>query len=530
MRPMGMAVRYFQNRGIATRLWLGFGVVIALLVALAGLSLDRLQRYQQQADDLVTDSIVMLDAVGRMQEVAGERALLLRDLALNESLKVQRDVSRKLRAHDQVAADTVARLAQAAAQTRVAAVRQPTQAILDFMRQLALREKALEGQVADARFEDARATLTDTLAPQQRELQKKLREVFVATMAEADATAARNRQDSRRMFQVIVGMALLAVLVGALVAFFTTRSIVRPLADARHAALKVAQGDLSGEITFDGNDEIAQLVGSLEWMRMSLADAVADIRAAAGSVSEGSRLIESGNHQLSERTEAQATSLEETASSIEQLTATVKQNADSAGKASELAGNTTSVATRGGDAVRGVVTTMQGIHASSRRIADIVGVIDGIAFQTNILALNAAVEAARAGEQGRGFAVVAAEVRSLAQRSAQAAREIKGLIHDSGARVDSGMREVEAAGRTMDDIVAGVGAVGALIAEIAAASREQLMGIEQVNSAIAQMDGTTQQNAAMVEEAAGAAEQLARQAKLLGETVARFRLQDPALA
>jgi methyl-accepting chemotaxis protein len=322
----------------------------------------------------------------------------------------------------------------------------------------------------------------------------------------------------------VAGLTLLAVVVGGSIAFFTTRGVVQPLHAAREAALKVAQGDLSQEVQSHGNDEIAQLAGALEWMRMSLADSVNDIRTAALGVRNGAQQIEQGNASLAARTEDQAASLEETASSMEELTATVQQNAASAGEANKLAQGTSTVATRGGEAVRGVVATMQGIHQSSSRIADISGVIDGIAFQTNILALNAAVEAARAGDQGRGFAVVAAEVRSLAQRSATAAREIKGLIDESTTRVAGGVREVENAGRTMDEIVASVQKVNSLVAEIAHASAEQLAGIEQVNRAIAQMEGNTQQNTTVVEQAAGAAEHLAQQAQVLVQTVAKFKV------
>jgi methyl-accepting chemotaxis protein len=261
-------------------------------------------------------------------------------------------------------------------------------------------------------------------------------------------------------------------------------------------------------------------------MRQALTDSVSGIRSAACRVQAGAQRIEQGSGDLAARTEEQAASLEETASSMEQFTATVQQNAASAGEASTLARETTAVAGRGGEAVRGVVTTMQGIHGASARIADIIGVIDSIAFQTNILALNAAVEAARAGEQGRGFAVVAGEVRSLAQRSASAAREIKTLIQDAAGRVDGGVKQVEAAGRTMDEIVASVRKVTGLVTEIAHASAEQLAGIEQVNRAISQMDGNTQRNAAQVQEASEAAHEMAGEAGRLVEAVAKFRLQD----
>jgi methyl-accepting chemotaxis protein len=350
--------------------------------------------------------------------------------------------------------------------------------------------------------------------------------VLLVAMAVFSLVQIQRVQGQAQLLQqvVIAGIAAFGVLVGGTVAFVTTRGVVRPLHAAREAALKMAQGDLTEEIESDGSDEIAQLVGALEWMRMSLADTVKDIRAAAIGVRSGARQIERGNTGLAARTEDQAASLEETASSIEELTATVQQNAHGAGEANALAQGTSDVASRGGEAVRGVVATMQGIHQSSSRIADISGVIDSIAFQTNILALNAAVEAARAGDQGRGFAVVAAEVRSLAQRSATAAKEIKALIVESTTRVTTGVREVENAGQTMGEIVASVRKVNTLMAEIAQASSEQLTGIEQVNRAITQMEGNTQQNSTMIEQAALAAEHLSEQAQVLVQTVAKFKV------
>ncbi|MBM3341118.1 MAG: hypothetical protein FJY56_03250, partial [Betaproteobacteria bacterium] len=258
--------------------------------------------------------------------------------------------------------------------------------------------------------------------------------------------------------------------------------------------------------------------------RLGPAHSVTEIRMAAENVSSASREIAKGNTGLSTRTEEQASSIEETAASMEQISTTVKQNSESAEKANHLANAAADVATRGGGAVTKVVATMRNISESSKKIGDIVGVIDSLAFQTNILSLNAAVEAARAGEQGRGFAVVASEVRALAQRSAQAAKEIRALILESAQRVEDGVKQVESAGATMNEIVTAVGSVSTLITEIAHGSREQLAGIGQVNQAIMQIDGNTQESAAVVEEAAAAAEHLAGQAELLVTAVARFRL------
>jgi methyl-accepting chemotaxis protein len=289
-------------------------------------------------------------------------------------------------------------------------------------------------------------------------------------------------------------------------------------------ARTVAAGDLTSSIEVRTQDETGQLMQAMKEMNDSLARIVGQVRAGTQTIAAASGQIATGNADLSARTESQASSLEETASSMEELTSTVKQNADNARQANTLAVSAAGTAARGGAVVAEVVTTMGSINQSSRKIADIIGVIDGIAFQTNILALNAAVEAARAGEQGRGFAVVAGEVRSLAQRSASAAREIKVLITDSVQRVDAGSRLVNDAGATMDEIVVGIRRVADIMAEITAATQEQSAGIEQVNQAIGQMDEVTQQNAALVEQAAAAAGALQEQASSLENVVRVFRI------
>ena len=342
-------------------------------------------------------------------------------------------------------------------------------------------------------------------------------------VAKQEFNQAHDRSVNIRNFAIVavtVGLALAAWL-----SFSLIRAIVRPLDEAVKLARAVAEGDLTQNIDVHSTDEIGQLMQALKDMNDSLVRVVGQVRTGTDTVATASSQIAAGNLDLSSRTEEQASSLEETASSMEELTSTVKQNAENARQANQLVVSTSDIAVKGGQVVGQVVDTMASIKDSSRKISDIIGVIDGIAFQTNILALNAAVEAARAGEQGRGFAVVASEVRNLAQRSASAAKEIKSLIEDSVGKVDAGGKLVDEAGKTMGEIVSSVKRVTDIMSEIAAASQEQSSGIEQVNQAIAQMDQVTQQNAALVEEAAAAAESLQDQAGKLTEAVSVFKLE-----
>ncbi|MFN8696140.1 MAG: methyl-accepting chemotaxis protein [Burkholderiales bacterium] len=334
----------------------------------------------------------------------------------------------------------------------------------------------------------------------------------------ATTTAAKTAQVT------ILVSALLAFGAALFAAFAIARNLSRRIDAAASATVRLANNDLTSKIHDSGNDELAKLVGALEQMRQQMSGIIHNIYATSESVSTASAEIAQGNADLSSRTENQAGSLQQTASSVEQLTATVQHSADNAKQAAALAASATAVATRGGDAVNQVVHTMGEIQASSKKIAEITNVIDGIAFQTNILALNAAVEAARAGEQGRGFAVVAGEVRALAQRSSEAAREIKELISVSVSRVNEGSEQVGAAGSTMDEIVSQVKRVNDLIDEITSATVEQASGIELVNRAVSSLDETTQQNAALVEQSAAAAASLREQASKLNETVGVFRL------
>jgi methyl-accepting chemotaxis protein len=407
--------------------------------------------------------------------------------------------------------------------------------------QLAIHRSAEGESLLGAKDGDGREYVKEMLAQKQGTLHYRqadkaggaMRERIVAfglnqnwnmlIVGEAYADEITREADKLRNLLALIGLAMVAV-VAALLYPLVRKLVTRPLAKALKVVRTVAAGDLTSRIEVRSQDETGQLMQAMKEMNDSLARIVAEVRAGTQTIAAASGQIATGNADLSSRTESQASSLEETASSMEELTSTVKQNADNARQANQLAVSAAGIATRGGEVVSQVVTTMGSINQSARKIADIIGVIDGIAFQTNILALNAAVEAARAGEQGRGFAVVAGEVRSLAQRSANAAREIKALITDSVQRVDTGSRLVNDAGATMNDVVDGIRRVADIMADITAATQEQSAGIEQVNQAIGQMDEVTQQNAALVEQAAAAAGALQEQASSLENVVRVFRV------
>ncbi|TWC71594.1 methyl-accepting chemotaxis protein [Herbaspirillum sp. SJZ099] len=368
-------------------------------------------------------------------------------------------------------------------------------------------------RILDKVFVPASTAYQDTM----RQLVELQRQAIDDSAKEIDAIADKSRI-------LIMALEGLILLLGIICARFLTLGITRPLNTAVNISRRVAEGDLSGDVSVQSRDETGQLLQSLKDMNHSLRGIVSNVRSGTDTITTASAEIAAGNLDLSSRTEEQASSLEETASAMEELISTVRQNADNARQASQLAVSASAVAEQGGGVVSQVVDTMGAINESSKKIVDIIGVIDGIAFQTNILALNAAVEAARAGEQGRGFAVVASEVRSLAQRSAAAAKEIKELINDSVEKVGNGSRLVEQAGATMHEVVNSVRRVTDIVSEISAASAEQTNGIEQVNHAITQMDQVTQQNAALVEQAAAAAASMQNQADTLARLVSVFTL------
>jgi methyl-accepting chemotaxis protein len=375
-----------------------------------------------------------------------------------------------------------------------------------------------------ARLDDVRARLLGDSGKAYTEVGTALDAFWTHNEHLGEQGASAAAADYRHALWWMGGATLAAIALGLACAIAITRSITSPLHRAISAASRIGSGDLSADIDARGHDEPAQLLSALKGMNASLANIVREVRDSSDSIATGSTQIAAGNTDLSQRTEEQASNLQQTAASMEELTVTVKNNAETARQVNQLAESASSIAMQGGEVVEQVVSTMQRISGSSKKIADIIGVIDGIAFQTNILALNAAVEAARAGEQGRGFAVVAAEVRTLAQRSAQAAKEIASLIGDSVQTVDAGSRLVDDAGKTMGEVVVQVRRVSELIAEINAASAEQSQGITQIGDAVSQLDQVTQQNAALVEEGAAAAESLRHQARHLAQTVAQFQL------
>jgi len=393
----------------------------------------------------------------------------------------------------------------------------------------ASRDGAVKAKAA-GNEEEAAQLLDQAFTPAAKLYQELLQELVVMQRTSIDTTAKAIDANATRSTTIITALTAGAVLLGAILSWLLTTGITRPIRAAVDLAETVAGGDLTRSVKTATRDETGSLLRALGNMNDSLVSIVSQVRSGTDTIATGSAEISAGNFDLSSRTEQQASALEETAASMEELTTTVRQNADNARQANQLAITASNIAVEGGSVVSQVITTMGSINESSRKIVDIIAVIDGIAFQTNILALNAAVEAARAGEQGRGFAVVASEVRNLAQRSAAAAKEIKVLIGDSVDKVDVGAKLVDQAGATMEQVVSSIRRVTDIMAEITHASQEQTGGIEQVNQAIGQMDQVTQQNAALVEEAAAAAASMQDQAATLAQVVSVFKLDGHAVA
>jgi methyl-accepting chemotaxis protein len=510
-----------KNLNIGTRLGLGFGAVLAMLAIVVSLGVTRLAALNQGIEKIVRDDYPKVLLAQHILDDFNRVARGTRNALLASDPK---QVDKELASVAATRSDITATLARLAPLIVSAQGRQLFKATQDARAAfLAPLDEVLRLR-AEGKKDEAVVTLLGPLDKAQQAYTDRIT-ALIANQNDEMESGRRLADDTYRHARMLIGATgALALLLGALLAWSIGRSITAPMHEAVKVAQTVATGDLSSLIEVTSRDETGLLLQALKDMNGSLQHIVHQVRSGTDTIATASRQIASGNLDLSARTEQQASALEETASSMEQLTSTVKQNGDNARQANQMAASASSVALKGGSIVAQVVDTMGSINASSKKIVDIIGVIDGIAFQTNILALNAAVEAARAGEQGRGFAVVATEVRNLAQRSASAAREIKTLIGDSVERVDAGSELVNQAGSTMNEIVASVRRVTDIMGEIAAASEQQEAGIGQINQAISEMDSVTQQNAALVEEAAAAADALQSQAGNLARVVGVFKL------
>jgi methyl-accepting chemotaxis protein len=513
---------HIRNLKIGARLGLAFSIVLLLAVIVAAIGAMRLQQVVDASDEM--------DTAIRKTRLADS---WLANSRVNRAL-----IDTRLRASDAADLKAIsARMKDNSAE--IGRVQKELESLVVLAAGKALLAEVAERRKVYVAARDEVFALKDGGAAEPAQVQRLAQDKMFPAMAAYDEAVGRLSERQKRMFDeakthvadvaatgrhLLAGIGLLAVALGGTLAWSLTRSITVPLRGAVALANAVARGDLSTRVEVRSQDETGALMAALNTMNDNLNTLVTRVRSGADSISTAAVEVSAGNLDLSSRTEQQAGALEESASALEELTGTVRNNADNARQGSELAAGASQVAARGGAVVERVVVTMGEINDASKKIVDIISVIDGIAFQTNILALNAAVEAARAGEQGRGFAVVAGEVRTLAQRSASAAKEIKLLIDASVGKVDDGTRLVGEAGATMKDVVASVQRVTDIMSEISAASREQSIGIEQVNGAIAQMDQVTQQNAALVEEAAAATESMQEQAAQLAEAVSVFKL------
>ena len=511
-----------MNFKISTRLLLGFGALIAMTLLMVILGVYAVASLDARLTGIVHGNYKdTMDTVD-IRETVNEVARAVYNLATTADVEKRRGDVARLEGSDKIINKNFDTLKANLATTEGAQVLK--KALDAYAGYAVARRKVLALALQNQEKEIDEAIQKD-LRPAQNALFNALDGVVNYQTERMEQSVLEAKKLANFAQFLLVGIGVLAFISGVWFSVRIGRSITRRTLAASRLTQAISTGDLTQPVTSASNDELGTLLAALEQMRHSLTGEVQAIRAAADNVGAAAREIASGTADLSSRAEEQAASLEQTAASMEQITTTVKHNADSAAQANELAAGASAVASRGGVAVRGVVTTMEGISGASKKIADIIGVIDSIAFQTNILALNAAVEAARAGEQGRGFAVVATEVRSLAQRSAQAAKEIARLIHESTIQVDEGARMVENAGKTMDEIVVEVKRVSDIISGITTASREQLTGIEQVNAAITQMTTATQQNAAVVQQSSASADNLSELAQAMIATVARFKLE-----
>ena len=506
---------------IGTRLSFGFGAILLILVVMVLLT-----NYLNSSNKGVLMRGLAAANAKNLHALSMKSAMLETSVAMR-NIGLQPDVELMRREQDKVRVQGI-RYAEARDRLQSSGLDSNEQAVLvqlaalDREQGLAFREATALVLALDSA--GAAKIIGGRIDPLNERSLAQLNKLVEMQQAGTKALLDRSMHDDQQRMMILFGCGALALLLGSGLAVWLARSIVAPLQGALIIAKQAAAGELTTHIVVEGKDETSELLQALKNLNESLSKTVGEVRAGTQTITSASQEIAAGNAHLSARTESQASSLEQTASSMEELTSTVKQNADNARQANQLAVSASSVAVKGGAVVAQVVNTMGSIKESSRKIVDIIGVIDGIAFQTNILALNAAVEAARAGEQGRGFAVVAAEVRSLAQRSASAAKEIKSLIGDSVDKVDNGSKLVDEAGHTMQLIVTSIKQVADIMGEITAATQEQSNGIEEVNEAITQMDEMTQQNAALVEQAAAAAGSMQEQAQKLSGAVSMFKL------
>jgi len=510
----------FANMKIAVRLALGFGLVfvaVAVSSALVGMKLDT----SRESARSIMKYFDILEAQQAVGDAARENMATVSELFASNDPKIIESVSADLEVNRLKNEKTLPKLEALVASEEgkklLAAVKAKRAAFI-------AKRTIVMNLYKDGKRDQAREAYSTEMKAAVTEYKRALTEFASVQLSHGNHKAVDAIEDAGKSITFLLLTVCAVMLISVSACLWITRSITRPLGRAVEVADKVAAGDLTSEIDATSRDETGQLLSALKTMNANLVNLIGGVRTNADTISSASHQIATGNADLSQRTEEQASSLEETASSMEELTSTVKQNAENAKQANQLAAGASDVAVKGGQVVSQVVDTMASINESSKKIVDIISVIDGIAFQTNILALNAAVEAARAGEQGRGFAVVATEVRNLAQRSAAAAKEIKSLIGDSVSKVENGSKLVDEAGKTMEEIVSSVKRVTDIMSEITAASQEQSGGIEQVNTAITQMDQVTQQNAALVEEAAAAAESMQEQAQALAHAVSVFKL------
>ncbi|MCP3658106.1 methyl-accepting chemotaxis protein [Herbaspirillum sp.] len=510
-----------KNIKISARLAACFGILVAVMCLIAGVGMQSLHSISKASRIVVEDRYVKIALVMEIRENVNSAARNLRNAMLGRNPD---EAKRYLDRGAANSAKTTESMNQIEKLISTPRGKELFKAIQDARATYSTSRDKLRELILQQKKEEATEVLFNEVIPKQDRYFDVLNDFVAFQRTLMDESVAEGQQTSDSAIALMLELSAVAILLCVLAAWWVTRSITRPLNEAVDVASAVAQGDLTVQIGETTRDETGKLLASLKAMNQNLHRIVSEVRTGSDTINTASSEIASGNLDLSSRTEEQAGALEETASAMEELTSTVKQNADNARQANSLAATASDVAVQGGSVVGQVVQTMGEINEASRKIVDIISVIDGIAFQTNILALNAAVEAARAGEQGRGFAVVASEVRTLAQRSASAAKEIKALIDDSVSRVDNGSRLVEQAGATMSEVVASVRRVTDVVAEISAASNEQSDGIEQINHAIVQMDEVTQQNAALVEQAAAAAQSLQEQSGRLVETVSIFKL------